>query len=167
MRFDASILVLWGIAVILGLVVWHKKGSEGVRAGLKNAWQLASVMVRIAPFALLAAMLVAQIIPNQIIASYIGPDTGIEGLAIASVAGGFLPSGPFLSFPIALTLYHTGAGAAQLVAFITGWSVYALFRVIVWEIPMMGPRFVIIRIGASLILPMVAGILAGMLFQIF
>ncbi len=167
MRFDSSIIALWVIALILGAIVWRKKGTEGVRAGLKGAWQLAAVMVRIAPFALLAAMLMAQIIPNQIIASYIGPDTGMQGMAIASVAGGFLPSGPFLSFPIALTLYHTGAGAAQLVSFITGWSVYALFRVLVWEIPMMGPRFVIIRLGASLVLPMTAGILAGMLFQLF
>lgn len=167
MRLDASIFALWGIAAGIGALVWYKQGPQGVRAGLKNAWQLAAVMVRIAPFALFAAMMVAQVIPNQFIASYIGPETGLQGMAIASVAGGFLPSGPFLSFPIALTLFHTGAGPAQLVSFITGWSVYALFRVTVWEIPMMGPRFVIIRLGASLVLPMVAGILAGMLFQVF
>ncbi len=167
MRLDASVFALWGIAAALGALVWYKKGPEGVRAGLKSAWQLAAVMVRIAPFALFAAMMLAQVIPNQIIASYIGPETGLQGMALASVAGGFLPSGPFLSFPIALTLYHTGAGLPQLIAFITGWSVYALFRVMVWEIPMMGPRFVIIRLGASLILPMVGGILSALLFQMF
>lgn len=167
MRLDASVFVLWGIAAALGVLVWRKKGPEGVRAGLKSAWQLAAVMLRIAPFALFAAMMLAQVIPNQIIASYIGEETGLQGMAIASIAGGFLPSGPFLSFPIALTLYHTGAGLPQLVAFITGWSVYALFRVMVWELPMMGPRFVMIRISASLILPMVSGILAGLLFQMF
>ena len=167
MRLDASVFALWGIAAALGVLVWHKKGPEGVRAGLKSAWQLAAVMVRIAPFALFAAMMLAQVIPNQIIAGYIGEETGLQGMAIASIAGGFLPSGPFLSFPIALTLYHTGAGLPQLVAFITGWSVYALFRVMVWELPMMGPRFVMIRISASLILPMVSGIPAGLLFQMF
>ena len=166
MTFDSSIVVMCGLVAILMVITWRKKGKEGVHAGLKNALGLAAVMVRIAPFALLAALLMAQIIPNEIIASYIGEETGLQGMLIASIAGGCLPSGPFLSFPIALTLFHTGAGQPQLVAFITGWSVYAFYRMMVWEVPMMGARFALQRLSVSLILPPLSGVFAGALFKL-
>jgi uncharacterized membrane protein YraQ (UPF0718 family) len=165
-NLDLSIAILWGAVGLLALLTWYKHGPQGVREGLGGAWTLAKVVIRIVPFALLAAMILAQVIPQQVIAGLIGNETGLQGIVIASIAGGLVPSGPFLSFPLALSLYHTGAGLPQLISFITGWSVYATFRVIVWELPMMGPRFTMIRLSASAILPVVAGILAGVLYQI-
>lgn len=166
MNLDASILVLWGGVAFLALLTWYKKGPQGVRDGLAGALNLGKVVIRVIPFALLAAMLLAQIVPQQVIAGVIGPESGLTGIVIASLAGGLVPSGPFLSFPLALSLYHTGAGLPQLIAFITGWSVYASFRVIVWELPMMGTRFTAIRLAASAILPVVAGILAGLMYEV-
>ena len=165
MTIDASIYILWGVGGFLVLLTWCQQGPQGVREGFTGAFNLGKVVIRIVPFALLAAMLLAQMIPQQIIAGVIGAESGLTGIVIASLAGGLVPSGPFLSFPLALSLYHTGAGLPQLIAFITGWSVYASFRVIVWELPMMGTRFALIRLAASAILPVVAGILAGLMYE--
>lgn len=166
MKLDASIYILWGLVAFFMALTWYKHGPQGVREGLQGALSLGKVVVRIVPFALLAAMLLAQLIPQEVIAHLIGAESGLMGIVIASLAGGLVPSGPFLSFPLALSLYHTGAGLPQLIAFITGWSVYATFRVVVWEIPMMGARFTVIRLAASAILPVVAGIVAGLLYQV-
>lgn len=167
MNLDASVGVMWGIVVLFVFLVWRKKGLAGVREALGATWDLVKIVIQIIPFALLAATLATQMIPRDLIAGLIGQDTGLAGMAVAAVAGGLVPSGPFLSFPLALSLFHTGAGPGQIVAFITGWSVYAFYRVAVWELPMMGMRFTMLRLGASVILPMVAGVTAGTIFQMF
>jgi hypothetical protein len=53
-----------------------------------------------------------------------------------------------------------GAGLPQIVALITGWSVFALNRVLAYEAPIMGWRFVALRLTASLALPLAAGLMA-------
>lgn len=165
MKIDTSLVVLWAGVAALILLTWRTKGVAGVRAGFAGAWHLTKMVMQIIPFALLGAALFAQLIPQQWIVSLIGRDSGFAGIVIASVAGGFVPSGPFVSFPIALTLVQTGAGPAQIVAFLTGWSVYAFYRVIVWEVPTMGTQFTLHRMGASLVLPILAGVLAAAMFQ--
>lgn len=165
MKIDTSLVVLWAGVAALILLTWHKKGIAGVRAGFSGSWHLARMVMQIIPFALLGAALFAQLIPQQWIVGLIGRDSGFTGILIASLAGGLVPSGPFVSFPIALSLVQTGAGPAQIVAFLTGWSVYAFYRVMVWEVPTMGAQFTLYRMGASLILPIVAGLLAAVMFR--
>lgn len=43
----------------------------------------------------------------------------------------------------------------------TGWSLLGLHRILAWELPLLGPRFVGIRLAVSLVLPPLAGYLAG------
>lgn len=165
MKIDTSLVVLWVGVLALMVFTWHKKGIAGVRAGFEGSWHLAKMVIQIIPFALLGAALFAQLIPERWIVGLIGKDSGFTGIVIASLAGGFVPSGPFVSFPIALSLIQTGAGPAQIVAFLTGWSVYAFYRVMVWELPTMGTRFTLYRLGVSLILPIAAGLLAAAMIR--
>jgi uncharacterized membrane protein YraQ (UPF0718 family) len=165
MKLDTSLVVLWGGVAALILITWRTKGAAGVRAGFTGSWHLAKMVIQVIPFALLGAAVFAQLIPEQWIVGLIGRDSGFIGIVIASLAGGLVPSGPFVSFPIALSLMHTGAGPAQIVAFLSGWSVYAFYRVMVWEIPSMGAQFTLRRLGVSLILPIVSGLLAAAMFR--
>jgi hypothetical protein len=48
-------------------------------------------------------------------------------------------------------------------ALLTAWSVFAFNRILAFEIPLMGPRFVGLRILSSLGLPPLAGILTGLI----
>jgi hypothetical protein len=86
---------------------------------------------------------------------------------IAAVMGGVLPGGPMTSFPIALVILQGRAGLSQIVALIIGWSVFALHRVLAYEAPIMGWRFAALRLVASLILPLAAGLSAQGLIAVF
>jgi hypothetical protein len=44
-----------------------------------------------------------------------------------------------------------------LVAYMTSWSLFGMRRIIAWEAPLMGGRFVAIRVLASLAFPVIAG----------
>ncbi len=66
-----------------------------------------------------------------------------------------------LSFPILAGLHQAGAGLGPLVAYLTGWSLLGLHRILAWELPLLGPRFVVVRLAVSLVLPPLVGYLAG------
>jgi uncharacterized membrane protein YraQ (UPF0718 family) len=120
-------------------------------------------LVRILPMfavALPMAAFLAELIPADAAIAWIGPDSGVQGIAVASLAGGLMPGGPFVTFPLVLAFAKAGAGVPQMTALITGWSVFALHRIITWEAPVLGWRFVGLRLAASFALPVLAGLLA-------
>ncbi len=163
---DPSLVILWGAAAVLGLTAWRQDPAK-FREGLRIAGQLVLFIVTRLPLAIILAGFLAQVIPREAVAGAIGEGTGFGGLMIAAFAGGFIPSGPFVSFPIALTLYKAGASLPAMVAFITGWSVFAFHRVLIWEWPLMGARFSTVRFVASLAVPPLTGVLAGLLYAWF
>jgi hypothetical protein len=58
-----------------------------------------------------------------------------------------------------VALIKAGAGLPSVFAFLTSASVWGVHRIIMFEIPMMGPRFAANRLIASLVLPPLAGFL--------
>ncbi len=90
-----------------------------------------------------------------------GADIGAL-IVMAALAGAALPGGPMIAFPIVITLARAGAGAPQLVALLTAWSVIAMHRLIAWEIPLLGIPFVLRRIAVSALFPIATGLLAAM-----
>lgn len=158
---NAVSLTLWSLAALLAVYVYRRKGAVGVRRGLAQALgQARDLMIRL-PLALLAAAFLAQVIPTEGVGAVLGPDTGMSGILLASVIGGVMPGGPMTSFPIALIVWQSGAGTAQTVAFLAGWSVFALHRVLAYEAPLMGWRFSGLRLASCFFLPPLAGVLAA------
>jgi len=86
---------------------------------------------------------------------------------LATGLGAVTPGGPFAAFPIVYALFLAGADIGAVVAYLTGWSVLALHRVIIWELPLLGPEFAIVRLLASLPLPILAGAIARLLADRF
>ncbi len=116
--------------------------------------------------AVLTAGFAGQLIPSGLVANHIGPDSGFTGVLIAMLVGGFIPGGPILSFPLVVVLYEAGAGLVQLITLLTAWSVFAMHRVVIYEIPMMGWRFSMVRLLSSLPLPLIAAGLTALLLQL-
>ena len=58
-----------------------------------------------------------------------------------------------------------GAGLPALITFLSSWSVLGVNRILVWEIPMMGGRFVAARALLSLLVPPVLGLVALILWR--
>ncbi len=155
---------------VVTLVAFGLTLRRGVPTAQRALRETGQSVARVLPLLLLAlpmAAFLAELIPPDIAAGWLGPDSGIAGIAIASLAGGFIPGGPFVSFPLVLSFSKAGAGTAQMVALITGWAILGFHRVIAWEWPVLGGRFVAIRLLASFALPVLAGLLAQLLLPWF
>jgi uncharacterized membrane protein YraQ (UPF0718 family) len=92
-----------------------------------------------------------------------GAESGWRGLAIASLAGIATPGGPIAAFPLVLVLAQAGADRGALVAFTTAWALNGFQRILVWEVPLLGPEFALLRFLAGLPLPLLAGWIARLL----
>ena len=154
-----------GLSIGCGVfaAVAYRRSKEQFREGLKVGWDQALTMLPRMIMAILVSGFLSVLIPTDLVAALLGQDSGLKGVMIASVVGGFVPGGPIISFPIVVVLLKAGAGVAQLIAFLTAWSVFAFHRILAFEIPLMGPRFTAVRLLSSVCLPPIAGILAGIL----
>ena len=148
-------LALWAIVVILGLVAASRSQSlciDAVRGGLRDFVQL---LPRIA-IGVIGSGYLAALLPQPLIAGWLGPSSGLSGFALAAIAGALTPGGPVVGFALATTALKSGAGAPQVIAYSVAWALFALQRVVIFEVPMMPPRVVWLRVLVSLPLPFLA-----------
>lgn len=148
------------VVALIALGVCFRRGPGTARKAVADTGQGLVKILPIFAVALPMAALLAELIPADAAVGWIGPDSGLAGIALASVAGGFMPGGPFVTFPLVLAFAKAGAGVPQMAALITGWSIFAVHRILTWEYPILGWRFVALRLIAALPLPILAGLLA-------
>lgn len=155
-----GVLILAVAAALVALATSLRKPDSLRPAARFVVAQGAPLVLRL-PVALVAAAFIGRLIPQSLVAGSIGAETGFQGILLASLIGCFLPGGPTVTFPLALVFWHAGAGAAQMVALLTAWSVFAFHRLLAFELPIMGWRFTAIRLLSSWFLPVLAGSIAG------
>lgn len=163
---DASYVLLVGITLALAVVGYLRGGwavpVEGVRA---SGRMLVEVVPRLIVGFLMAGLFTA-VVPTDLIARWMGQESGLRGILVGALAGVLTPGGPFVLFPLVAALYRQGAGAGPLAAYLTAWGLLPLHRVLVWELPFLGGAFTLARAGASLALPVVAGLLTEPLLRL-
>ncbi|MEK9685010.1 MAG: permease [Rhodospirillaceae bacterium] len=158
--FDGSLAVFAILALAAGVAVWFWKGPAAFDRALDDAWALFKfIMPRVGAAVLIAAFL-QLLIPREVVSKLIGDDAGIKSVIIATIAGALTPGGPLTSFPIVVALYVSGANKGALVAYISSWAMIGFQRILVWELPLMGEEFTAIRVGASVLLPIICGTIA-------
>lgn len=113
--------------------------------------------------ALVAAGFIAELIPKETIAGYLGAGAGIAALPVAAATGLLVPAGPVIAFAIAAVFVKAGASTGALVAFVTSWSLFAAHRILIYELPLLGPSFFRLRVVSVLAVPFMAGGLAMLL----
>jgi uncharacterized membrane protein YraQ (UPF0718 family) len=155
-------LIIWPIVLVTAILLWAGPRARATRA-LELARRNAIFMLIRMPPALLAAGFAAPLMPADLIAEWVGGSSGWSGVVIASVLGGLVPSGPIVSFPLTLALSKAGVGTPQLIAFLTSWSVLTVMQTLSWDLPLLGARFVLLRVAVSLPLPVIAGGLAALM----
>jgi hypothetical protein len=96
---------------------------------------------------------------------WLGPGSGFLGVAIATLGGAFTPGGPVIGFSIGSAMLKSGAGAPQVIAYSTAWALYAIHRLVMWEVPMMPAHLVWLRAAVSLPLPFIAAAMAMLLMR--
>ena len=150
-------ILLWGLVAALMLAA-AVRSQALCREG---AWEGARDFVVLIPRVLIGVVgsgYIAAVMPQQLVTTWIGPQSGLLGISIATLAGAITPGGAVVGFAIGAAALKGGAGAPQVIAFSTAWSLYALQRLINWEIHMMPRRVVWLRAAVSVPLPFLAGI---------
>ena len=74
---------------------------------------------------------------------------------------------PLICFPIIYVFLNAGASIPALMSFVTAGSVFAVHRVVAFELPLLGARFVKIRFLSCLLLPPLAGLAAAFIEKVF
>jgi hypothetical protein len=152
----ASVAALWILAASLaGVVLVRRRREAGTVVRFLRS-QGPVLLVRV-PLAIVAAGFAAQLLPPGALEAALGAETGFVGVVAATFAGALMPGGPAIAFPFVVVLADGGAGDPQLAALVTAWSVFAVHRVLAFELPMLGRRFVVVRVAASLPLPLLVG----------
>lgn len=157
---DGSFFVILAALLALGATAWWRGGHELLLDGLGRGGQQILRFGAVLVLSLLAAGLAEVLIPRDAIARVMGHDSGLSGILLATGAGAVTPAGPFVALPIASVLLSSGAGPGPVVAYLTGWSLLAIHRFVAWEIPILGTRFALFRFGVTLLLPILAGLVA-------
>jgi len=158
--FGTSFWVLAVIAGIAAWAAWELKGAGAVRAALSHDLDIVIFLLPRMIGGMMLAGLVQAILPPDLVARWVGEESGLRGIVIAAALGGLTPGGPMTSFPIVVAFYMSGADRGALVAYLTGWSLLGFQRTLVWELPLLGPEFTMYRIAVVATLPILAGLLA-------
>ena len=148
-------ILLWLMVGALALLVAMRGRvllNDGARDG---AIEFIKLLPRIG-IGVVGSGFVAEVLPKALIGSWLGPESGLLGVAIATLGGALTPGGPVVGFSIGAAALKSGAGAPQVIAYSTAWALYAVHRLLIWEVPMMPARMVWLRAAVSLPLPFIA-----------
>ncbi|MBK1660145.1 permease [Paracraurococcus ruber] len=160
LRRHSSLVIILSIGAVAGALVWTRHGPAAFARALGTAW---SVFLTVLP-ALLAGLLLAgslkQLVPPGALARWMGAESGTRGLLVATLCGMAMPGGPMAAFPLVLVLAQAGADRGALIAFIVAWALNGFQRVLVWEVPLLGADFALLRFLCGLPLSVIAGALA-------
>lgn len=156
-------IVMGVLALILVLVAYSRGNGEHI-GGLKSATTLIVEIIPLLLFAFIVAGMIQVLLPKELIARWIGGESGWRGILIGAIAGGLAPGGPYVSLPIVAGLLKAGAGIGTMVAFLTGWSLWAVSR-LPMEVGILGWKFTLIRVVSIIIFPPLAGFIAHVFFS--
>ena len=163
--FDMSFWLFVALAVAGGVAVWFLRGPERFYEIAGDDLRLILRQMPLIVAGMLMGGFAQALVPRDLVARWLGRESGWKGLAIATVTGAMTPGGPIVSFPVVAALATAGADMGALVAYLTAWSALAFNRVLIWELPFMGPEFALIRVLSALPLPIIAGLIARALVE--
>ena len=156
--------IILGILALVLVVIGYHSGDGLHTIGLKRALSMTIEILPLLVCAFIVAGMIQVLLPHELLSKWIGAESGMRGILIGTIAGGFAPGGPYVSLPIAAGLLRAGASVGTMVAFITGWSLWAIGR-LPMEIGIMGWKFTLIRLSCTFFFPPIAGLIAQLLFS--
>jgi len=156
-------IIMGTVAAVL-LAVGYSRGAGEHVAGIKNGFIMLVEIIPLLIFAFIVAGMAQELISQEVIGKWIGNESGWRGIAIGTVAGGLSPGGPFVSLPLAAGLFRAGSGVGTMVAYLTGWSLWAVTR-LPMEVGILGWRLTLIRLASTFFFPPIAGFIAHALFS--
>jgi len=156
--------IIMAILATVLLAIGYSRGEgqhiQGLNSGLKMIVEIIPLLL----FAFIVAGMIQVLLPQELLAKWIGEESGLKGILIGTLAGGVTPGGPYVSLPIVAGLLKAGAGVGTLVAFLTAWSLWAVAR-LPMEIGILGWKFTFVRLACTFFFPPIAGYIAQLVFS--
>lgn len=155
---NITVWIMLVLAVTLTIIAYTKNEAlplEGLKAGGKMFLDILPALFA----GFIAAGMMTVVLPRDLLAHWMGEESGLRGLIVASVAGSLTPGGPFVQFPLVAALLKSGAGVAPMMAYISAWGLMGINRFLVYEVPLLGWKLAVARMTASMIFPIIIGIL--------
>jgi uncharacterized membrane protein YraQ (UPF0718 family) len=159
--YDVLVYVLVAALTVAAYLRDPSLPGVGFRAG---AQLLLDITPRLVGAVIMTGMLQALIAPEWI-QQWLGRGAGHRALLAGFVAGVLTPGGPLVSFPVMAVFYKSGASMSALVCYVTSWSLFGFQRILAWELPFMGPHFLVVRVLPTLAFPLLAGYLVRYIYE--
>ena len=156
----ATFVVMSCLSLGTALAVLVLRGEAALWRALSGALELAIFIFPVLGAGLLLAATMRQLLPEGALSRWLGADSGLRGLVLASLVGLVTPGGPLAAFPLVLELVREGGVGGAVVAFVLSWAVSGFLRILFWEIPLLGLEFSLLRFLASLPLAIIGGLIA-------
>lgn len=156
--FDSTTLGFIIAAIVLFVVLCAKDVSVAVSA-TKDGLTLFFRYVILIVCAMLVATYVQSLIPKELITAYLGKQSGLKGIFLGSVIGGLTPGLPYAAMPFFAGIMRMGASVPTRVAMVCAWGLWSIGR-LPFEVAVMGSKFTMIQVVSSILLPIVAGLIA-------
>lgn len=115
---DISTTILYliaGVTLIISLFKDRDRTIIGIKKGFNAFKKIVPLLI---PLFLIVGIVLTYITP-EIINSVLGDDSGWLGVLTGSVMGSIAFMPPFVTFPLGADLLESGAGYAQVAAFVT------------------------------------------------
>src|SRR5258707_6965751 len=164
MTFLIVNILLWVLVAVLALTAAVRSKALFRESATEGARDFVMLLPRIM-VGVVGSGYIAAIMPEDLITTWIGPNSGLLGITIATLAGAITPGGAVVGFSVGAAALKGGGGAPQVIAYSAPWALYALTRLINWEGAMMPPPVGWLRAAGSFPLPSLAGAGAGVIGQ--
>jgi uncharacterized protein len=154
-------VIVYAVALILAVAAYFK-GEQRHILGVTEASKTLLLVLPTLIGAFLIAGYVRVLVPEGLVREWLGEESGFKGVLIGYLAGTLTFGGPFISFPIAASIYHAGGSVQTVTTYITSWALWG-GGIVFYEFSILGFRLFTIRMIACILFPLLAGIIATLL----
>jgi len=154
-----SIIILFSVTVLIFLILFLIDKSKAVKGLKKGALMFINVLPPFLTILILVSFLLF-LLPDEILIKYLGKDSGIMGMIIATFLGSISLIPGFISYPLGKILLDNGVQYNIIAIFITTLMMVGIVTMPI-EIKYFGVKVTLIRNLLSFIAAIIIGTLIG------
>ena len=152
----AILIVITSAALIISAISDYKKTLQGIKKGLKMFIGILPVILSV----LLLVSMFLYIVPEKVLISWLGKNSGINGIAVAALIGSISLIPGIIAYPLSAILLKNGVSYHVLAVFITTLMMVGILTLPI-EAKYFGMRTSILRNLLSFIGAVIVGVLIG------
>ncbi len=159
-----SFTIITYILAVVGLAASFAKDRKKTKMAFKKSYKaFVNIFGDLALVLLLVGLLMTYISPD-FIGRFIGEESGVWGIGLASIVGSITLIPGFVAFPLAASLLKQGAGLVPIATFVSTLMMVGVVTLPV-EIKYFGRKQTFLRNGLSFIYAIIVALTMGVLLS--